>query len=253
MALDGHRISRLVRRAPGANEIYWDPAKGRLDPATLEGVDAVVHLAGESVAARWTNARKARIRNSRIRGTRLLSETLAQLRRPPAALVSASAIGIYGDRGDEILTEKSPPADRHLDFLAGVTQEWEEAAEPARSAGIRVVHPRFGVVLSPAGGALRKMLLPFQLGLGGPLGNGAQWMSWISIDDTVGAIRHALRTEALAGPVNVSAPTPVTNRDFTRNSSAGCSPAPLSLPCRPRRFGSRWARWRRRPSWQAPG
>ena len=149
LALDGHRISRLVRRPPKANEIYWDPAEDRLDPAELEGVDAVIHLAGESVAARWTTARKARIRSSRIRGTRLLSEALARLQRPPTALISASAIPIYGDRRQEILTEKSPPADGQLDFLAGVAQEWEEAAEPARSAGIRVVHPRFGV-WSPA-------------------------------------------------------------------------------------------------------
>ena len=231
LALDGHRISRLVRRPPGANEIYWDPAEGRLDPAELEGVDAVVHLAGENVAARWTTARKARIRSSRIRGTRLLSEALARLQRPPAALISASAIGIYGDRGDEILTEKSPPADAQLDFLAGVAQEWEEAAEPARSAGIRVVHPRFGVVLSPAGGALGKMLLPFRLGLGGRLGSGAQWMSWISIDDTVGAVRHALKRRVLSGPVNVSAPTPVTNRDFTQTLGRVLSrPTPLAVP-----------------------
>jgi uncharacterized protein (TIGR01777 family) len=212
----GHRVSRLVRRSAGPGEISWDPARGRLDEADLEGVDAVVHLAGENVGARWTSARKSRIRNSRVAGTRLLSETLARLRRRPGVLVSASAIGIYGDRGDEILTEASVPGNRDRDFLVFVTQEWEAAADPARAAGIRVVHPRFGVVLSPAGGALKKLLLPFRAGLGGRLGSGRQWMSWISIDDTIGAISQAISNPALYGPVNVTAPEPATNREFTR-------------------------------------
>ena len=152
----------------------------------------MVHLAGENVGARWTSIRKSRIRSSRVAGTKLLSETLARLRRRPGVLVSASAIGIYGDRGDEILTEASRLGNRDRDFLVGVSQEWESAANPARAAGIRVVHPRFGVVLSSAGGALKKLLLPFRLGLGGRLGSGHQWMSWISIDDAIGAIHHAL-------------------------------------------------------------
>ena len=216
LAAEGHRVSRLVRRAAGPGEISWDPDSGRLDPNDLEGIDAVVHLAGENVGARWTAGRKARIRNSRVRGTRLLGETLARLRRRPAVLVSASAIGIYGNRGDEIVTDGSLPGDASHDFLAAVGQEWEAAAEPARQAGIRVVHPRFGVVLSPDGGALGKMLPPFRLGLGGRLGSGAQWMSWISIDDTVGALLHLLLADRLLGAVNVTAPEPVRNRDFTR-------------------------------------
>jgi uncharacterized protein (TIGR01777 family) len=212
----GHRVSRLVRRSAGAGEISWDPSRGVLDPADLEGVDAVVHLAGENVGARWTAARKKRIRSSRVAGTKLLSAALARLRRRPAVLVSASAIGIYGDRGDETLTETSGLGNGDRDFLVSVTQEWEAAADPARAAGIRVVHPRFGVVLSPAGGALARLLLPFRLGLGGRLGSGSQWMSWISIDDTIGAIEQALSNPGLNGPVNVTAPEPVTNREFTR-------------------------------------
>jgi uncharacterized protein (TIGR01777 family) len=212
----GHRVSRLVRRSAGAGEISWDPSRGALDPADLEGVDAVVHLAGENVGARWTAARKRRIRSSRVAGTKLLSAALARLRRRPAVLVSASAIGIYGDRGDETLTETSSLGNGDRDFLASVTQEWEAAADPARAAGIRVVHPRFGVVLSPDGGALARLLLPFRLGLGGRLGSGSQWMSWISIDDTIGAIEQALSNPGLTGPVNVTAPEPVTNREFTR-------------------------------------
>ncbi|HEU4682819.1 MAG TPA: TIGR01777 family oxidoreductase, partial [Gemmatimonadales bacterium] len=191
----GYRVSRLVRRPAGSGEISWDPAAGYLRPGDLEGVDVVVHLAGENVGARWTPERKARIRDSRVHGTRLLSETIARMRRQPAVLISASAVGIYGGRGEEIVTENTPAGDASSDFLARVGQEWEAAADPARAAGVRVVHPRFGLVLSPAGGALKKMLLPFRLGLGGRLGGGDQWMSWVSIDDTVGAILHALMTD----------------------------------------------------------
>ena len=228
---EGHRVSRLVRRAAGPGEIAWDPAAGSLDPAALEGADAVVHLSGENVGARWTTERKARIRSSRVASTRLLSEALAGLQRPPEVLVSASAVGIYGDRGDEVLTEESPPGDPDRDFLVAVTREWERAAEPARVEGIRVVHPRFGVVLSPSGGALRKMLLPFRLGLGARLGTGTQWMSWISIDDAVEAVHQALVDDGLEGPVNATSPEPVTNRDFTRTLGRLLSrPALFAVP-----------------------
>ena len=194
----------------------WDPAASRLDPAGLHGCDAVVHLAGENVGAgRWTAARRERIRASRRLGTALIAETVAKLDPPPRVLVSASAIGIYGSRGDEELREGSALAPAS-DFLADVCREWEAATQPARNAGIRVAIPRFGVVLSPAGGALKKMLPFFQAGVGGPAGNGRQWMSWISLDDTIGAIHHALFTAALDGPFNVVGPAPVTNREFSR-------------------------------------
>jgi uncharacterized protein (TIGR01777 family) len=211
----GHRISRLVRRPAARGEISWDPERGRLHPGDLEGVDAVVHLAGENVGVRWTESRKRRIRDSRLNGTRLISQAIAGLERRPAVLISASAIGIYGNRGDEVLTETSRPGDPG-DFFVALGAEWEAAAHPARAAGIRVVHPRFGIVLSPEGGALARMLLPFKLGVGGRLGDGSQWMSWVSIHDAVGAIEHMLRETSLAGPVNVTAPEPVTNREFTR-------------------------------------
>jgi uncharacterized protein (TIGR01777 family) len=190
----------------------------------------VVHLAGENVGVRWTSRRKARIRDSRVKGTRLVSETLARLRQPPAVLLSASAVGIYGNRGSEPLTEASSPGNPG-DFLVSVAQEWEAATEPARAAGIRVVHARFGIVLSPKGGALRKMLLPFRLGLGGRIGNGSQWMSWISIDDAADAILHALSTDTLRGAVNATAPEPVTNRDFTVALARVLGrPAPIAVP-----------------------
>jgi uncharacterized protein (TIGR01777 family) len=210
----GHTVHRMVRSRPTApTDILWDPARGQLDAASLEGVDAVVHLAGESIATRWTAQHKAMIRSSRVEGTRLLATTLASLRAKPKVLVSASATGIYGDRGNEVLDESSTPG---ADFLATVGREWEQAAEPARDAGIRVVYARFGVILSPKGGALAKMLPPFQLGAGGKIGSGRQWMSWIALDDVVGAIRFAIFTDFLTGPVNTVAPQPVTNEEFAR-------------------------------------
>ncbi len=212
----GHYIRKLVRKEakPDANEIKWDPASSEIEQTALEGLDAVVHLAGENIAGgRWTSARKALIRDSRVQGTRLLSETLAKLKAPPKVLVSASAIGFYGDRGDDILDEESEAGSN---FLAEVCQEWEEACEAAREKNIRVVNLRIGVVLSAAGGALTKMLLPFKMGVGGVVGGGSQYMSWIAIDDLVGAIHHALVTESLNGPVNVVAPNPATNREFTK-------------------------------------
>jgi len=210
----GHGVVRLVRRAPREGEIQWDPSVGRLDPARFEGADAVVHLAGENLAARWSTARKQAIRDSRVLGTRLLAEALTRLERPPRVLVSASAVGIYGNRGDEVLTESSAPPASGSDFLVDVAQEWEAATEPARIAGVRVVRLRSGLVLSPGGGVLGRMLPAFRMGVGGPLGSGRQWMSWISIDDCIGAIHHALMTEGLSGPVNATAPNPVTNQEF---------------------------------------
>ncbi len=210
----GHDVARLVRRAPRTGEIHWDPIAGHLDPAQLEGVDAVVHLAGENLGARWSSVRKHAIRDSRVRGTRLLAQTLSQLTRPPRVLVAASAVGIYGNRGDEVLSESSATLPTRPDFLVEVARDWEAATEPARAAGVRVVMLRSGLVLSPAGGVLGRMLPAFRMGVGGRLGSGRQWMSWIAIDDAIGVIHHALITEGLSGPVNATAPYPVTNREF---------------------------------------
>lgn len=207
----GHSVLRLVRRPPAANEIRLDPAKDPL--LATEGFDAVVHLAGESIAGRWTTEKKARIRDSRVQGTSALATAFARTGRPPKVMVCASAIGIYGDRGDEVLREESAPGS---DFLAEVSQQWEVATEPAARAGIRVVSLRIGVVLSPRGGALGRMLTPFRMGAGGRIGSGRQWMSWITLDDLVGVIQHALAADSLRGPVNTVAPNPVTNAQFTR-------------------------------------
>jgi hypothetical protein len=180
----------------------------------MEGLDAVVHLAGEGIAARrWSSSQKEEIRRSRVAGTATLAEALAKLERPPKTLVCASAIGIYGDRGDEALDETSAPGS---DFLASVCQEWEAAAAPAAARGIRVVNLRLGIVLTPRGGALAKMLLPFRMGAGGKVGSGEQWMSWVSIEDVVGAIHAALFDARARGAVNVVAPNPVRNRDFAK-------------------------------------
>jgi uncharacterized protein (TIGR01777 family) len=231
LAAQSHQVTPLVRRTPRAGEIQWDPESGYLDPTALEGVDAVVHLSGENVGVRWTAARKVRIRSSRVQSTRLLSEVIAKLSRRPAVLISASAVGIYGDRGDEILTEGSREGQPGDDFLVSVAQQWEQATKPAQDAGVRVVCARFGVVLSPTGGALKKLLLPFRLGLGGRMGTGRQWMSWVSLDDAAGAVEHALTNESLQGPVNVTAPEPVTNRDFTRTLGQELSrPTPFPVP-----------------------
>jgi hypothetical protein len=214
LTADGHPVIRLVRKPPSGDEVQWDPAEGVRDLSRLEGVDAVIHLAGENIAAgRWTPRRKGEIHRSRVEGTRELCESLTRLSRLPEALVSASAVGFYGDRGDEILAEDSAPG---RDFLARVCQEWEAATEPASRAGIRVVHLRFGMILSAAGGALRRMLLPFKLGAGGRMGRGTQYLSWIAIDDAIGAIHHAVCTESLHGPVNAVSPAPVASAEFAR-------------------------------------
>ena len=214
LAAGGHEVVRMGRTAPETGDVRWDPERGVLDAKSLEGFDGVVHLAGENIATgRWTAEKKRRIRDSRVRGTRLLAETLAGLERPPGVLVSTSAVGFYGDRGDEELTEASPAGSG---FLADVCREWETATEAVQGKGIRVAHARLGVVLSTEGGALAKMLTPFKLGAGGIIGNGRQYMSWITLADTVAALGHLLATDTVAGPVNVVAPAAVTNHEFTR-------------------------------------
>jgi uncharacterized protein (TIGR01777 family) len=231
LSTGGHQIVRLVRGPASDGEASWDPARGRLDPAVLAGCDAVIHLAGENVAGgRWTAPRRDRIRESRRRGTALIADTVAGLEAPPRVLVSASAIGIYGSRGDEELREGSALAPTG-DFLADVCREWEAATEPAWRAGVRVALPRFGMVLSPAGGALKKMLPFFRSGIGGPAGTGRQWISWISLDDVIGAIHHALFTDALDGAFNVVGPHPVTNREFSHTLGRVLArPAVLPVP-----------------------
>jgi hypothetical protein len=222
-------VIRLVRRVPGPDEVRWDPAGGSIERAGLEGVDGVVHLAGESIASGpWTSARKRRIRDSRVEGTRLLADALVRLERRPAVLVSASAVGIYGHRGDEVLEESAAPG---TGFLAEVGQAWEAATIPARESGIRVVLPRLGIVLSPSGGALARLIPLFRLGLGGRLGRGTQWMSWITLDDVVRVLIAALERPDLSGPLNTVAPGPVTNADFTRQLAAAVRrPACLDAP-----------------------
>ncbi len=216
---EGHSICRLVRSgstAPADTSsrlIRWEPPSGSIDLAALEGADAVVHLAGASIAGgRWTASRKEILRRSRVDSTRHLVSALAQLKNKPRVFVSASAIGYYGNRGDEILTEMSPPAD---DFLAQLCRDWEKEAAVAERESIRTVILRFGIVLAPQGGALHQMLIPFRLGVGGRFGNGRQWMSWISLRDVVLLIRHAIDNENLRGPVNAVAPNPLTNAEFT--------------------------------------
>ena len=209
----GHDAARLVRGRPSADdEIAWDPTTDRIDAASLEGMDAVIHLAGASIAGgRWTKARKAAILSSRLQGTSLLANTLTRLQRPPRVLVSASGTGYYGDAGSTPLTEESPPG---TGFLADVCRAWEEATAPAAVAGIRVVLPRFGIVLSGRGGLLARMTPVFRIGLGGPLGSGEQFMSWIALDDLLGILLRAIADDRLVGPVNAVAPHAVTNHVF---------------------------------------
>ena len=211
----GHEVVRLLRRSAEApDEIQWDPASGTIDADALLGIDALVHLAGDNVSeGRWTTAKKERIRASRVEGTRLIAETLAKLDPMPRVLVAASATGFYGDRGDDVLDENAKMGEG---FLAEVCRDWEEATRPAADAGIRVVNLRIGVVLSRLGGALAKMLTPFKLGLGGRIASGGQYLSWISLDDAIGSIHHALICEQLSGPVNAVAPGAVTNSEITK-------------------------------------
>lgn len=210
----GHDVVRLVRREPkGPKALAWNPAAGTIDAAGLAGVGGVVNLSGATIDRRWTAGRKAEIRESRVGSTRLLAETIARLEPRPAVLVCAGGVGIYGNRGEEILTEESSPG---TGFLAGVGTAWEEAAEPARAAGIRVVNFRQGIVLSRKGGALPRLLTPFKLGLGGRVGSGRQWWSWVSLDDLVAAYRFALEQDDLSGRFNLTSPNPVTNVQFTK-------------------------------------
>jgi uncharacterized protein (TIGR01777 family) len=237
LAAGGDDVRRLVRGGTEGqpDAIAWDPEHDTIDAAGLGGVEAVVHLAGENIAAgRWTEERKRLIRSSRVDGTHLVAGALAKMTRPPRVLVCASAVGFYGPHGDETLDESAPPGG---DFLAGVCREWEAAADAARAAGVRVVHLRFGVVLSPQGGALAKMLRPFKLGLGGRLGSGRQWMSWVSIEDAVGAVAQALHYARLEGPVNVVAPYPLTNAQFAKTLGRAVGrPAILPMPAFAARF-----------------
>lgn len=211
----GHTVFRLVRSTEQTSEhnIFWNPSAYRIERAKLPGFDAVIHLAGENIAGRWTETKKERIRASRVDATRFLCNTLIHLPAPPRVFISASATGYYGNRGDEILDESSTPGD---DYLADVCRAWEEGAQPIHDAGVRTVHLRIGLVLSPDGGALKRMLVPFRLGLGGIIGDGRQYISWVTLDDLVGVIRFVLDREDLSGPFNAVAPHPVTNTEFTR-------------------------------------
>ncbi len=212
----GHRVVQLVRKYPLTNneDVFWDPSSGILDPGDLGKIDAVVHLSGENIGQGiWTQEKKKRIIESRVNGTHLISKTIAGLKDPPDVLICASAIGYYGNRGNQLLIEEDGPGD---DFISDVCVKWEKAAEPAQQKGIRTVFMRIGVVLAPQGGALAKLMLPFKAGLGGKIGAGGQYMSWVSIDDVTGAIYHAFYNKDIRGPVNVVAPFPVTNLEFTK-------------------------------------
>jgi uncharacterized protein len=224
----GYEVTRLVRGAvTGEGQISWNPAKS-ISPHAVTGFDAVVHLAGESIVGRWTDEKKLKIRNSRVAGTAALAAALAQARAKPQVFVCSSAIGYYGDRADEVLNEASAPG---AGFLPDVCREWEAATKAAADAGIRTVRMRTGVVLSPKGGALGKMLTPFKMGVGGKIGNGRQWMSWIDVQDMVGAIHHILKSDLLQGPVNMVAPKPVTNAEFTNTLASVLSrPAIFPMP-----------------------
>jgi uncharacterized protein (TIGR01777 family) len=223
-----YEVVRLVRRqSQGANELHWDPMR-TIPPEQISGFDAFIHLSGESVAGRWTAAKKARIRESRVVSTKNLSDALAKTPGPPQTFICASAVGYYGNRGDEILTEESPSG---TGFLPEVCREWESATEAAANAAIRNVNLRIGLVLSPNGGALKQMLLPFRLGLGGRIGSGRQWWSWIHIADLVSAVHHILQSGSISGPVNMTAPNPVTNAEFTRTLAGILKrPAVLRVP-----------------------
>ncbi|HYR76755.1 MAG TPA: TIGR01777 family oxidoreductase [Pyrinomonadaceae bacterium] len=226
---DGAEVTRLVRSTPKPGEIEWHPNQDAMDPARLEGFEAIINLAGENVAAgRWTEDQKRKIHDSRVNGTHLLSEAMAKLAQRPRVFLCASATGFYGDREDEVLDEHS---DSGGGFLAGVCREWEKATEPAVAAGVRVVNLRFGVIISREGGMLAKLLTPFKMGMGGKVGSGKQVISWVAIDDVVSAIKLALNDETFRGPVNVVSPNPVTNEVFTKTLGHVLSrPTALAMP-----------------------
>jgi len=212
----GYSVVRLVRKKENLaeDEIYWNPLKGEINTDELEGVSGVIHLAGESIAnGRWTNRKKELISDSRIKGTKLLSECITKLKQPPKVFISASAMGFYGNRGEEVLNENS---DVGVGFLSELANEWEKATIAIQQKGTRVIHLRIGLILSLKGGALAKMLLPFKLGIGGCLGNGRQYMSWIALEDMIKIIFHVLQEKEIQGPINVSTPYPVTNKQFTK-------------------------------------
>jgi uncharacterized protein (TIGR01777 family) len=211
----GYHVHRLIRPPHIAhkNDILWNPVEGYIDKSKITDFEVVIHLSGENIAARWTKAKKKRIYESRVLSTKLLVEALAKLPTSPKVFICASAVGYYGNRADEILTEQSACGEG---FLADLCRDWEEAAETASSAGIRTVHLRLGMILHPTGGALKKMLPMFKLGLAGPIGDGTQYWSWITLEDTIGAVEHILQNPSIAGPVNIVSPNPVTNKEFTK-------------------------------------
>jgi uncharacterized protein (TIGR01777 family) len=226
---EGSEVTRLVRTSAGAGEIEWHPNNDQIDAAKLEGFDAIINFAGENIAAgRWTDDQKRKIRDSRVNGTHLLSEAIAKLKHRPKVFLCASATGIYGDRGDEALDEQS---DSGGGFLAGVCREWEKATEPAVQAGVRTVNLRFGPILAREGGMLAKLLTPFKMGMGGRVGPGTQFISWVAIDDAVDAIKLALKDESIRGPLNIVSPNPVTNEEFTKTLGHVLSrPTALAMP-----------------------
>ncbi len=226
---DGAEITRMVRDSAKAGEIEWHPNQDGIDPQRLEGFDVIINLAGENVAeGRWTDEKKRRIHDSRVNGTHLIAETIARLAHKPRVFLCASATGIYGDRPDETLDEHSESGGG---FLAGVCREWEKATEPAAKAGVRTVNLRLGPVLAPHGGMMEKMLTPFKMGLGGKIGSGKQYISWVAIDDVVKAMKLALNDETIRGPVNIVSPNPVTNEEFTRGLGDALSrPTMMAVP-----------------------
>ena len=229
LTADGVAVTRLVRGAPKSGEIEWHPNQIQLDPQALEGFDVVVNLAGENIAGgRWTDDQKRKIRDSRVSGTHLLSEAIARMNVKPQAFVCASATGIYGDRDDETLDEQSESGGG---FLAGVCREWEKACEPAVKAEVRVVNLRLGPVLAREGGMLSKLLTPFKMGMGGKVGSGKQYISWVALDDVVSAVKLAIKDQAIRGPLNIVSPNPVTNEEFTRTLGHVLNrPTALAMP-----------------------
>jgi uncharacterized protein (TIGR01777 family) len=232
---DAVEVTRLVRDSPKAGQIEWHPNQDAIEPGKLEGFDAIINLAGENVAeGRWTDEKKRKIHDSRVHGTHLISEAIAKLTHKPRVFLCASATGIYGDRPDETVDEQSESGGG---FLAGVCREWEKATEPAAQAGVRVVNMRFGPVLAPHGGMMEKMLTPFKMGLGGKIGSGKQYISWVSIDDVVAAMKLALNDESIRGPLNIVSPNPVTNEQFTKALGDVLSrPTLMAMPAFAARF-----------------